>query len=289
MPVIGPVDLWMNFRLAEIGALALASPAIFQRADSESANSYSVLPYLARAGIVDAGSGPVSATRSHVGSVLAWSARGEREGLAMALSMLGLRVLVFDGDAQAISEEALFGLWAEFDAVVDAPLTSEALLAVLSRADARFILEVGAPELGEFERLDSSIAALCPASGEDLERWRLLCELLALEMPVDSFPVGPTREQGMFRDGRQRGARAETPLSSCKPDSMDLSPWILPPSSEWRPGSQRPQSRLLVEATHSPSEQPRRVSALNVTQEPFLEAWHGSRQAPSPTPMEPST
>src|SRR5436305_756633 len=57
MPVVGPVDLWMNYRFAELGALALSSPAIAQRQDGASDNSYSVLPYLARAGIVDAGHG----------------------------------------------------------------------------------------------------------------------------------------------------------------------------------------------------------------------------------------
>jgi hypothetical protein len=70
MPVIGPVDLWINYRFEELGALALSSPALLQRQDSASDNSYSVLPYLARAGIVDAGSGPMSPDRTRAGSVL---------------------------------------------------------------------------------------------------------------------------------------------------------------------------------------------------------------------------
>jgi hypothetical protein len=53
MPVIGPVDMWINYRFEEMGALALSSPAILQRPDGGSDNCYSVLPYLARAGIVD--------------------------------------------------------------------------------------------------------------------------------------------------------------------------------------------------------------------------------------------
>ena len=88
MPVIGPVDLWMNFRLAELGALALSSPAIAQRRDVRSDNAYSMLPYLARAGIVDAAHGakpprcPAPVQFWH--GPLALS----RNGLAMALSML---------------------------------------------------------------------------------------------------------------------------------------------------------------------------------------------------------
>jgi GR25 family glycosyltransferase involved in LPS biosynthesis len=269
MPVVGPVDMWMNFRLAEIGALALASPAIFQRADSESANSYSVLPYLARAGIVDVGSGPVTITRQHVGPVLAWSARGEREGLAMALSMLGLRVLVFKGDVEALSEDALLRLWAEFDAIVDAPLTPQALRAALERADAKFLLEADAPERGELERLIPSCATLCPVNGEDRERWRTLCELLALEMPVDAFPIGPTKEQEVFRDSRRRGERASSSRSSFTLNPMDSSPWILPPSSEWRPSSQRPHAHPFVAAPHSPEKESHHLSALQATSGTF--------------------
>lgn len=269
MPVVGPVDMWMNFRLAEIDALALASPAILQRGDSESANSYSVLPYLARAGIVDAGSGPVAVTRQDVGPVLSWSARGEREGLAMALSMLGLRVLVFQGDEEALSEEALLGLWAEFDAIVDAQLTPQALHAALGRADARFLFEPDAPERRDFARLIPSCAALCPINGEDRERWRTLCELLALEMPVGAFPIGPTREQEVFRDRRQRGKRASSSCPSCTPSPMDSSPWILPASSEWHPSSQPPHSLPFVAAPRAPVKESHHVSELHANSGTF--------------------
>jgi GR25 family glycosyltransferase involved in LPS biosynthesis len=264
MPVVGPVDLWMNFRFAEVGALALASPAILQRADIESANSYSVLPYLARAGIVDTGTGPLTAPRPDVGSVLAWSARGEREGLAMALSMLGLRVLVFNGDEEAISGETLFDLWAEFDAIVDAPLTPQAFHAALGRVDAKLLLETEAPERRKIERLTPARAALCPAGGEDRERWRPLCETLALEMPVDAFPAGPRRQQRIFRDGRQRSARRGNVHSFCEPDHMDSSPWILPQRSEWQPSCHLPHARNFAAGT-SPAERPRDIPALEAT------------------------
>lgn len=73
MPVIGPVDLWMNYRFAELGALALTAPAIAQRHDGASDNAYSVLPYLARAGIVDAEHGAKPPDLSRAGPVLAWT------------------------------------------------------------------------------------------------------------------------------------------------------------------------------------------------------------------------
>ena len=251
MPVVGPVDMWMNFRFSEIDALALASPAILQRGDSDSANSYSVLPYLARAGIVDERSGPVAITRQHVGRVLAWSARGEHEGLAMALSMLGLRVLVFKGGEDALSEEALVRLWAEFDAVVDASLTPTALHAALEHADARFVLDSDAPERRDFELLAPSRTAFCLVNGEGRERWQALCELLAVKIPVDAFPVGATRNQEVFRDDRQRGERASYSCPFFTLNPMDSSPWILPPSSKWSPSSQRPRASPLVAAQSS--------------------------------------
>ena len=107
MPVVGPVDLWMNFRLGELGALALSSPAIAQRRDVRSDNAYSILPYLARAGIVDAAHGARPPDVSHSRPVLAWTAGADQERLAMALSMLGLRVRAFDGDEPPMSELSL--------------------------------------------------------------------------------------------------------------------------------------------------------------------------------------
>lgn len=134
MPVKGPVDIWMNYRLLELGALALSSPAILQRRDCVSDNSYSVLPYLARAGIVDTSSGPLPPERIRTGLVLAWSTRGDREGLAMALSMLGLRVRVFDEDEKSLSPGELANLALDFDALVDVPLLPTALAAAKERA-----------------------------------------------------------------------------------------------------------------------------------------------------------
>ena len=96
MPVKGPVDLWMNYQFAELDALAMTSPAIAQRLDGKSDNAYSVMPYLARAGVVDGGHAIKHAGVLGSERVLAWTRRADHESLAMALSMLGLRVRVFD-------------------------------------------------------------------------------------------------------------------------------------------------------------------------------------------------
>jgi len=239
MPVIGPVDLWMNYRFDELGALALSSPAILQRQDSASDNSYSVLPYLARAGIIDAGSGPMAPDRTGIGPVLAWTAGSEREGLAMALSMLGLRVRVFDGDEEAIRAQELPNLFELYDAVVDAPLAHGALYAAIARADVRFLVEANAAHWSETEPgcLPSSRTAFLSHDGSDARLWEPLCAFLGLAEPVQTFPIGTPRDFRIFRDDRPDAVRRSALSLRHKTCSFDDSPWVLPPQSGWQPRS----------------------------------------------------
>ena len=244
MPVIGPVDLWINYRFEDLGALALSSSAILQRQDEASGNAYSILPYLARAGIVDSGSGPMPPDRTQAGPVLAWTAGDEREGLAMALSMLGLRVRAFDGDEEAIRAQDLPELFEEFDALVDAPLAPGTLSAAIARTDARFLLAANAalwPEM-EPERLPSSRTAVLSHDRPDTGSWEPLCDLLGLAEPVQAFPVGASRSFRIFRDDRPHGTRRSAVPFRRKACPLDDSPWVLPPRSGWqsRPPTGRP-------------------------------------------------
>lgn len=247
MPVIGPVDMWINYRFSELGALALSSPVILQRQDGGSDNSYSVLPYLARAGIVDAGSGTVAPGRTGAGLVLAWTARSECEGLAMALSMLGLRVRVFDGNEVAIRPQELSDLFERFDAIVDAPLTPEALRAAIARTDLRFLVEANTVFRSDMalESLPPSRTAILPTDGSDSRLWAQVCSLLSLPEPAQAFPRGTQRRLRMFRDGRpdaRRSAQSERRNISL----LDDSPWVLPAKSEWQPSVSSGHSVLSV-------------------------------------------
>jgi hypothetical protein len=237
MPVVGPVDLWINYRFAELGALALSSPAILQRDDGASDNSYSVLPYLARAGIVDARSSPMRPDRVLSGQVLAWTAGGDRESLAMALSMLGLRVRAFDGDEEPIRTADLADLGDVFDALVDAPLAPGALSAAITRTDARFLLEAGAARRWavELERLPASRTAVLSDDGRDTGSWKPLCALLGLAEPVQAFPVGTPPCWRTFRDDRPDAARRVVAPPGRGSFPLDDSPWVLPVRSGWRP------------------------------------------------------
>lgn len=246
MPVIGPVDMWMNYRFRELGALALSSPAILQRHDCASDNSYSVLPFLARAGVVDTGAGPMPPERTGVGAVLAWSDRSDREGLAMALSMLGLRVRVFDGAEAILSADELSGLLEIFDALVDAPVEPVALAVAARRSDVKFVLE---KEPDTFHNPDPvglppSRTAILPAGRSEDRTWDPLCALLGLASPAEPFPGGAPRRWRVFRDDRPLGGPTSLPEKPGRMPALDVSPWVLPPRSVWRP--RRPSNRGLV-------------------------------------------
>jgi len=244
MPVIGPVDMWLNYRFGELGALALSSPVILQRQDCGSDNSYSVLPYLARAGIIDAGSGPMAPERAGALSVLAWTNRGEHEALAMALSMLGLRVRVFDGDEDAIRPQELLKLFEMFDALIDAPLTPEAIEAATAVANVKFIIEANTVFQSETQpgSLPSSRTAILSHDESGGGLWEPICSLLRLTEPVQPFPVGTPRCLRMFRDGRAYGTHRIVPLPPQQISLLDESPWVLPAKYGWQPraSSNRP-------------------------------------------------
>lgn len=237
MPVNGPVDLWINYQFEALGALALSSPAILQSQDAGSDNAYSILPYLARAGTIDAGSGSMPSDRMRVGPVIAWTAGNEHESLAMALSMLGLRVRAFDGDEAAIQAHELPALFETFDAVVDAPFAPCALSAMVTRKDAKFILEKDAARRSEkwLDCLPTSRTAILLQDGPDIGQWEPVCTLLGLVEPVLAYPAGAARDARLFRHDRSDAtSRVAVPIRR-QDHPLDDSPWVLPPRSGWRP------------------------------------------------------
>ncbi|HEX4738813.1 MAG TPA: family 16 glycosylhydrolase [Allosphingosinicella sp.] len=233
MPVVGPADLWMNYRFAELGALALTRPAIMQREDGESDNAYSILPFLARAGTVDAGAPPARPDRPPHGLTLAWTA-GEGEGLAMAISMLGLRTRAFAGSEPELSAAELVAVGEVFDAVVDPPLDENALRAAIERSDARFIIESEAtgPHGPWALRLPPARTSVVDAADP---RWDPICRLLGLAPPAEEYPTRAPVGTGMFRDERLSPPQPLAANAATKVMPMDDSPWVLPPSAAWQP------------------------------------------------------
>lgn len=235
MPVVGPVDTWMNYRFEELNTFALSSPVILQRQDNISDNSYSVLPYLARAGIVDSDSNRLPEKLPDKGPIIAWTTRGERESMAMALSILGLRVRVFDGNEVPISINDIPELFKGFDVLVDPPFDSKAFSAILKMKDSKFILETDA-KFGsniDWERLPPARTVLLPEERSS-DRWALLCGFLGLTQPIQAFPLGAPRNHRVFRDERLNSAQLAPEFLKDKGLLVDDSPWILPLRKGWQ-------------------------------------------------------
>jgi GR25 family glycosyltransferase involved in LPS biosynthesis len=288
MPVVGPVDLWINYQLAGLDAFALTSPAVSQRSDTVSGNIYSILPYLARAGIVDAERRLTHPGLPRTGPVFGWSNGNENEALPMALSMLGLRVRVFDGDEQPLNAQDLQQTLQAFDAVVDAPLDPAALSIISTDETAIVVVEHGATVPAELSPayLGPHRAAIVDGAGSTA--WMPVCKLLGIDPPADPYPAGAPRAFGAFRDARPgaketatRSARTDLRLSAvgvrsssaaaAKTDpgggsvadeldpvrrahlDLDDTPWVLPAGRGWRP--------LLQTSDAAPPSGPPRIDA----------------------------
>ncbi|WP_309647429.1 family 16 glycosylhydrolase, partial [Nocardioides sp.] len=249
MPVVGPVDMWMNYRLVELNAVAVSSSVLAQRTDSVSDNSYSILPYLARAGVVDVERAAAPPPPPSTGSVLGWTTGGETETLSMALSMLGLRVRAFNGDEEPLDRRRLDEVLQTFDALVDPPIVAGALSQFAAERRAVVCLEHDAyppPGLGGDDPLPPVVrvpgaASAVGCGGEDRSlkgshrrEWAALCSALAIDEPTDPYPAGVPRSFGAFRDGRTSKPESP-PASPGEVRLLDESPWVLPEGERWLP------------------------------------------------------
>lgn len=231
MPVVGPVDMWINRQFDRLMPLAVRSAVILQRPDVGSDNSYSMLPLLARAGVVDANSLPAPARSGRV-RIVAWTERGEREPLAMALSMLGLRVLVFDTGEPTVGDAELSNRFTTFDALVNPPFEPDDLPNGIHELATGFVLEPGrAGQMGTSHRSKQSWIVL-PGDGPGDEWWAPLCSLAGVKTPIHAFPTGAPSNWRLFRDCRR-------PIPSPKPDwiaprvAMDDTPWAIEKVDAW--------------------------------------------------------
>lgn len=226
MPVVGPVDMWINRRFDQLRPLAIRTPAILQRVDAVSDNSYSMLPFLAQAGVVDADA-VYAPSRAGSVRVLAWTADSESEPLAMALSMIGLRVRTFDYNSDELSVEELDRQFDGYDALVDARLTEHALAVAATYKRTRFVLEPNSRlEFAEHvSRLPLPQTTFLPDDGPGDTWWRPLTSLIDVEPPIQAFPVGPPRTWRIFRDDTR--ASSATADVSRQSDVMDDTAWAI--------------------------------------------------------------
>lgn len=178
----------------------------------------------------------------------------------MALSMLGLRVRVFDLNDAMITTDDLSNLLLDFDALV-APQIERGLLAKLADdTKFRFLLDKSDRcPLDLISAARPNVATLSDCR-TDSARWAVLCDLLRLERPVDSFPVGTPPKWRLFRDDRDSTVGSRKIVEWLAPLS-DNSAWALTPAPGWPadPDSEPStlfESNILVEypVDHDPLE-----------------------------------
>ena len=238
MPVVGPVDMWINYQLVKLNALALDTPIIMQRPDSGSDNSYSILPYLARAGTVDSNSHILPIGRLDTDPILVWTAGNENEGLAMALSMLGLRVRKYDINESEVYELDLDANLKTFDVLVDPPLNVTALEKVINATEIKFILEKEFPVISRInvEMLPPERTLVLSKETKQGEKWKKICTFLQLDEPVHEFPIGANLRSRVFRDDRLYFSKSKTvAFLDYETHMLDDSPWVLPTRNKWQP------------------------------------------------------
>jgi hypothetical protein len=139
--------------------------------------------------------------RGAVNPVLAWTAGHDHDGLAMALSMLGLRVRTFAGDQHSSEQDELPALFATFDALVDAPLAAGAVLAAVAQTNTRFLREADACGI-DVALLPPSRMTVLENVAADSASWQPLCAALDIVPPIQAFPVEPPRKWRIFHDDR---------------------------------------------------------------------------------------
>lgn len=262
MPVVGPVDMWINRQFDRLAPLAVRSAAILQRSDVGSDNSYSMLPFLAQAGVVDADSLPAPARSGRV-RIVAWTERREREPLAMALSMLGLRVLAFDVGELTFGNSELSTCFATFDALVDPPFEPDDLPNGITELATGLVLEPARADRMSTGHQSKQPWTVLPGDGPGDDWWSPLCSLAGVDTPIDAFPAGAPSNWRLFRDGRR--PIVPSPRSDRSPPrmAMDSTPWAIEMIDGWPPpvasltslrdiGTVEMQCSLIAPATEMP-------------------------------------
>lgn len=243
MPVKGPVDMWINRRFDDLRTLALSKPAILQRRDGGSDNSYSVMPYLARAGVIDADA-IAPPPKVDVGQLFVWCGKDAKESIAMALSMLGLRVRVFDTCEKKISAQNLPTILSDFDALIDPQIEADLHGKLATDPRIKYLLDSSGRCCLDLSGSPQTYHSTISCCKTDAERWGILCNLLGLTKPVDAYPVGTPSEWRLFRDDRNNTDLMSKSVGMLAPLS-DNSAWALKPAPGW-PANPEPHLSTLT-------------------------------------------
>lgn len=245
LPVKGPIDLWMNLQFQKLDVLATGKSLIEQRLDSPSSNSYSILPILAKVGLLNCEKPLMYKKRALMSPVIA--SGGYSTGLtslAMALSILGYRCCSDLIDLPLKELENLFKKRKTvFDAYVNIGSLSPPQLIKLARLNrnAHFIISVCdhrqesisirnskyySNEFGSLIDKLQRISNVLVLPADTKDKWNLLCKFLGCDYPSAPYPNDEDREQRELSliccPNTTKGRLLSRKMKH------DLSPWIVP-------------------------------------------------------------
>ena len=262
LPVRGPVDLWLNHQFHAMNVFATSTSLIEQRRDYRSENSYSILPTLAKLGILSQETSSTPERRAVDAPIIGLGQRGGLTSLAMALSMLGYRCCSDVDELPREEHEKLFGgrKGRVFDAYVNVGSVEVRWIELVKIFPECRVIIVGGDK-GEvtencLERWEGgSNAGMGAGNGDgtlttwglagelqkrsvryltltstDGNMWKALCQFLGCDPPASAYPKMPDRPQRRLveQTSRKRGRR-----NGVKKLRFDRSPWIVPLAGNW--------------------------------------------------------
>jgi len=217
LPVIGPVDLWLNMQCDALDVLVADHSHIDQRPGVPSSNSYSVMPVLSKVGGIRR-EAPQLVRRSHARwpIIVNGSDRSGLASVAAALSVLGYRTAAhMDTIPNAEFKALLHGRRRRvFDAYVDIGFSEHDLKEMRSRG-AKLITVNARRELAHC----STPAPDLSLSVDDVP-WQQLTGFLNAPYPDEPWP-------DRVEQPRTHALEARTKKHRNRPDRWDHGPWIL--------------------------------------------------------------
>jgi GR25 family glycosyltransferase involved in LPS biosynthesis len=230
LPVVGPVDLWINHKFDILVAIMNNKSIIPQRSDETSGNFYSIIPVLSKIGVLNDGSPSYFDTKVLNKPIFATGKAGNKlTSLAMSLSMLGYRCC---SDVEELPDRERINLFKNkeeriFDAYVNVGCLEgkwEQLFKLYPNAQIIVFKEDYSDKDLEDLKLTWEKQALI-LSEENSYQWKSICEFLKVVPPVSSYPKikGVPRRNVTelnYSDGNNRWLTA------------DKSPWVIERQNE---------------------------------------------------------
>ena len=222
LPAHGPIDLWLNLQFESLRVYSTPERIIEQRLDEPSTNSYSILPALAKVGVLTREKPLVHAAAKLPEPVIAVGAHGTGlTALATALSMLGYTCLNdFDTLPRREQHALEKGQVRGFNAYVNIGTLTNPELATLAAKypSALFISTTPSNDLAAIP--EDRHLHLEP---HHRDKWAALSDFLGIDYPPLPYPQDPDLGQRTtIHSPYDSATRSRTRVLRA-----DVSPWIL--------------------------------------------------------------